>query len=79
MPDRHPRMLDRSTIDAQDTLRRVFGESAKTFFNNTKSFIGHSMGNIVVRHYLGDLARQEPWKHPAAAGAPVKNCMMKLI
>jgi pimeloyl-ACP methyl ester carboxylesterase len=26
------------------------------------NFVAHSMGNIVVRHYLGDLARQEPWK-----------------
>ena len=31
------------------------------------NFIGHSMGNIVVRHYLGDLARQEPWKQTANA------------
>jgi triacylglycerol esterase/lipase EstA (alpha/beta hydrolase family) len=29
------------------------------------NFVAHSMGNIVVRHYLGDLARQEPWKQPA--------------
>jgi pimeloyl-ACP methyl ester carboxylesterase len=28
------------------------------------NFVAHSMGNIVVRHYLGDLARQEPWKQP---------------
>lgn len=26
------------------------------------NFIGHSMGNIVIRHYLGDLLRQETWK-----------------
>lgn len=26
------------------------------------NFVGHSMGNIVVRHYLGDLARQDPTK-----------------
>ncbi|MCU0979068.1 MAG: beta-ketoacyl-[acyl-carrier-protein] synthase family protein, partial [Pirellulaceae bacterium] len=32
--------------DSQEciALRRVFGGSKKTFFNNTKSFIGHSMG-----------------------------------
>jgi pimeloyl-ACP methyl ester carboxylesterase len=24
------------------------------------NFVGHSMGNIVIRHYLGDLARQRP-------------------
>jgi pimeloyl-ACP methyl ester carboxylesterase len=29
------------------------------------NFVGHSMGNIVVRHYLGDLARQDPLKQRA--------------
>jgi pimeloyl-ACP methyl ester carboxylesterase len=34
------------------------------------NFVGHSMGNIVVRHYLGDLARQDPTKlSPNAAAA----------
>jgi len=34
------------------------------------NFVGHSMGNIVVRHYLGDLARQDPAKQsPNAAAA----------
>jgi pimeloyl-ACP methyl ester carboxylesterase len=33
------------------------------------NFVAHSMGNIVVRHYLGDLARQEPWKQSAGAAA----------
>ena len=33
-------------------------------------FVGHSMGNIVIRHYLGDLARQDPAKQsPGAAAA----------
>ena len=27
------------------------------------------MGNIVIRHYLGDLARQDPWKQSANAAA----------
>ncbi len=31
------------------------------------NFVAHSMGNIVVRHYLGDLARQEPWKQTPGA------------
>lgn len=26
------------------------------------NFVGHSMGNIIIRHYLGDLARQDPTK-----------------
>ena len=33
------------------------------------NFVGHSMGNIVVRHYLGDMARQEPWKQSANVAA----------
>ena len=34
------------------------------------NFIGHSMGNVVIRHYLGDLARQDPAKQtPNAAAA----------
>jgi pimeloyl-ACP methyl ester carboxylesterase len=27
------------------------------------NFVGHSLGNIVIRHYLGDLQRQEAQKH----------------
>ena len=33
------------------------------------NFVGHSMGNIVVRHYLGDLARADPMKQSADATA----------
>ena len=33
------------------------------------NFVGHSLGNIVVRHYLGDLVRQEPWKQSVNAAA----------
>lgn len=33
------------------------------------NFVGHSMGNIVIRHYLGDLARQDPTKQSANAAA----------
>ncbi len=29
------------------------------------NFVGHSMGNIVIRHYLGDLARQDRSKQSA--------------
>lgn len=44
----HARSL-RHVIDGLDGIKEI-------------NFIGHSMGNIVVRHYLGDLARQQPWK-----------------
>ncbi|MEN6458570.1 MAG: alpha/beta fold hydrolase [Thermoguttaceae bacterium] len=33
------------------------------------SFVGHSMGNIVVRHYLGDLAHEDPFRQPPNAAA----------
>lgn len=44
--------------DAQecDALRRVFGSSRKTFFNNTKSFIGHCMGAAGALELAGNLA-----------------------
>ncbi len=43
--------------DAQEcqALRRVFAESAKTFFNNTKSFIGHAMGAAGALELAGNL------------------------
>ncbi|MCY2993871.1 MAG: beta-ketoacyl-[acyl-carrier-protein] synthase family protein [Planctomycetota bacterium] len=47
--------------DSQEcrALRRVFGESAKTFFNNTKSFIGHSMGAAGALELAGNLGAFE--------------------
>jgi 3-oxoacyl-[acyl-carrier-protein] synthase II len=43
--------------DAQEcaALRRVFGQSKKTFFNNTKSFIGHCMGAAGALELAGNL------------------------
>src|SRR5687768_3230821 len=38
-----------------DALRRVFGGSPKTFFNNTKSFIGHAMGAAGALELAGNL------------------------
>jgi 3-oxoacyl-[acyl-carrier-protein] synthase II len=44
--------------DSQEciALRRVFGGSKKTFFNNTKSFIGHSMGAAGALELAGNFA-----------------------
>lgn len=44
--------------DAQEctALRRAFGTSDKTFFNNTKSFIGHAMGAAGSLELAGNLA-----------------------
>ncbi len=43
--------------DAQEclALRRVFGNSKRTFFNNTKSYIGHSMGAAGALELAGNL------------------------
>jgi 3-oxoacyl-[acyl-carrier-protein] synthase II len=43
--------------DAQEckALRRVFGGSPRTYFNNTKSFIGHSMGAAGALELAGNL------------------------
>jgi pimeloyl-ACP methyl ester carboxylesterase len=41
------------------------------------NFVGHSMGNIVIRHYLGDLARQDPMKQSANAAAADRRARMR--
>ncbi len=38
-----------------EALREVFGESKKTYINNTKSFIGHAMGAAGVLELAGNL------------------------
>jgi 3-oxoacyl-[acyl-carrier-protein] synthase II len=38
-----------------DALRRVFGESPTTHFNNTKSFIGHAMGAAGALELAGNV------------------------
>jgi 3-oxoacyl-[acyl-carrier-protein] synthase II len=38
-----------------DAVRRVFGQSEKTFINNAKSFIGHSMGAAGAIELAGNL------------------------
>lgn len=47
--------------DAQecDALRRVFGHCEKTCFNNTKSFIGHTMGAAGALELAGNLSSFE--------------------
>ena len=39
-----------------DALRRVFGECTTTHVNNTKSFIGHTMGAAGALELAGNLA-----------------------
>jgi 3-oxoacyl-[acyl-carrier-protein] synthase II len=40
-------------------LQRVFGESEKTYFNNTKSYIGHTMGAAGALELAGNLQALE--------------------
>jgi pimeloyl-ACP methyl ester carboxylesterase len=51
----HARQL-RRVVDSLDGIEEL-------------NLVGHSLGNIVIRHYLGDLMRQEPWKQSANAAA----------
>ncbi len=41
------------------------------------NFVGHSMGNIVVRHYLGDLTRADPMKQSADATAADRRAVAR--
>ncbi len=41
------------------------------------NFVAHSMGNIVIRHYLGDLERQDPTKQSANAAAADRHAKMR--
>lgn len=53
--------------DSQEctALQRVFGASDKTFFNNAKSFIGHSMGAAGALELSGNLLGfEDDWCHP---------------
>ena len=47
-----------SSGDTQEciALRKAFGESGRTHFNNTKSFIGHAMGAAGALELAGNLA-----------------------
>ena len=50
-----------SSGDAQEcaALRSVFGECGSTYFNNTKSYIGHAMGAAGALELAGNLAAFE--------------------
>ncbi|MAE45266.1 MAG: beta-ketoacyl synthase [Planctomycetes bacterium] len=46
-------------------INEVFGDSAKTSINNTKSFIGHTMGAAGALELAGNLPSfQDGWVHP---------------
>ena len=46
-------------------VREIFGKSKKTWINNTKSFIGHSMGAAGALELAGNIPSfQDGWVHP---------------
>ncbi|HMP79182.1 MAG TPA: beta-ketoacyl-[acyl-carrier-protein] synthase family protein, partial [Pirellulaceae bacterium] len=48
-----------------EAVRDVFGRSEKTWINNAKSFIGHSMGAAGAIELAGNLpAFEDRWVHP---------------
>ena len=48
-----------------DAVRRVFGKSEKTYINNAKSYIGHSMGAAGALELAGNLvAFEDKVVHP---------------
>jgi 3-oxoacyl-[acyl-carrier-protein] synthase II len=51
----HATGTDSGDVQECAALRDVFGGSDKTFFNNTKSFIGHCMGAAGALELAGNL------------------------
>ena len=48
-----------------EALRAVFGDSARTLVNNTKSFVGHTMGAAGALELAGNLPSfEDGWVHP---------------
>lgn len=52
----HATGTDSGDTQECDALRRVFGRCEHTYFNNTKSFIGHAMGAAGALELAGNLA-----------------------
>lgn len=52
----HATGTDSGDIQECDALRRVFGASERTYFNNTKSLIGHTMGAAGALELAGNLS-----------------------
>ena len=51
----HATATEQGDIEEATALRRVFGNSTKTFINNSKSFIGHAMGAAGALELLGNV------------------------
>jgi len=51
----HATATEQGDIEEASALRRAFGNTKKTYINNTKSFIGHAMGAAGALELLGNL------------------------
>lgn len=51
----HATATEQGDIEEANALRRVFGNTTKTYINNTKSFIGHAMGAAGALELLGNV------------------------
>ena len=51
----HATATEQGDIEEASALRRVFGNTKKTYINNTKSFIGHAMGAAGALELLGNI------------------------
>ena len=51
----HATATEQGDIEEAAALRKVFGESSRTWINNTKSFIGHAMGAAGALELLGNM------------------------
>ena len=51
----HATATEQGDIEEASALRRVFGNTPKTYINNTKSFIGHAMGAAGALELLGNI------------------------
>ncbi|MEW6380115.1 MAG: beta-ketoacyl-[acyl-carrier-protein] synthase family protein [bacterium] len=66
-------------IEEARAIRRVFGQSPKTYINNTKSYIGHTMGAAGALELAGNLPSfQDSIIHPTInLENPDPECSMK--
>jgi 3-oxoacyl-[acyl-carrier-protein] synthase II len=51
----HATATELGDVQEAEALRRTFGESPKTYVNNTKSFIGHAMGAAGALELAGNI------------------------
>lgn len=61
----HATSTRQGDIQECKAVRELFGDSSKTFINNTKSYIGHAMGAAGALELAGNLPGfEDGWIHP---------------